>query len=236
MNEIFIFAQTRSGSTLLQRAINQTPGVLVYGEHGGFLKGYADAYYATNFGDDGTEANLRDPNTFAPCLSCIDPAEVRRNMRTFLYDTINPFRSPRWGFKEVRYRHDRVFDLLSEMFPQAKFIFLIRNPLEQVESIRSVPWGEGHKDIMDSIIYWRDTFTYFEKCVQARPMRCKMIEYNNLRNVKKLFSWLEINNPMSNLFKEMPRTGQTEKKTMSVHDLAQVDRMCWTDYARFRWG
>ncbi|KAA3622570.1 MAG: hypothetical protein DWQ08_12670, partial [Proteobacteria bacterium] len=41
---IFILGRGRSGTTLLQRMLNQAAGVTLCGEHNGFLTGVAEAY------------------------------------------------------------------------------------------------------------------------------------------------------------------------------------------------
>lgn len=212
MNEIFIFAQKRSGSTLLQRAINQTPGVTIYGEHGGMLQGFAAAYYQaleTGLNDVRFSAEvLRKPDSFAPCYSGIDPFIFKRQMRNFVEGTFHPRGGTlRWGFKEVRYT-DKVFELLAEIFPTAKFIFLVRDPREQIQSVMSMRW-EGFDSALK---YWLNTFSYFDKCTKAMPARCRMLHYENLRNVKKTFDWLGLDSPLKNLFRQMPVTGETENK------------------------
>lgn len=215
MNEIFIFAQTRSGSTLLMRAINQTPNLTIYGEHGGFLNGYAAAYYAAM--DAGLNDSrfkpelLKDPKMFAPCLSCIDPGRFKKSTRNYLVDVLNADGAPRWGFKEVRYGEDtncKVFEMLAELFSDAKFVFLVRDPREQIQSVVSMEWEKFD----DALKYWKSTHDYFVQCVKSLPKRCRMIDYSSLCNVRKLFDWLELDNRRSNLFKEMPRTGATENK------------------------
>lgn len=234
MREIFIFAQTRSGSTLLQRAINQTENVVIYGEHGGMLNGFADAYYGSDL--PCIEAHsvndletLRSPKMFAPCLSCIEIKPFKQHMRNFLTSVLNP--NPdyahRWGFKEVRYKgaRCRVFDMLVDLFPSAKFVFLVRDPVNQIMSIRSVPWG-GNETFNERLYYWLDTFTFFNRCRKAHPSKCKMIEYANLRCVDELFNWLELDNRRVNLFRQMPRTGQTEnKKQLTNGELSCLEEL-----------
>lgn len=247
MREIFIFAQTRSGSTLLQRAINQSgdkgEDVLIYGEHSGMLDRFADAYYAAFAGglkDSKFEPEvLRDKNVFAPCLSCITPGRFATNLRRFIDDTLNPADAIRWGFKEVRYKNPRckVFGMLSELFPTAQFIFLVRDPREQVQSIRSVPWGD-QAPFGSSLNYWMETFFYFQDCAQKSPHRCAMIHYEQLRDVSKLFHWLELDNNMKNLFKEMPRTGETKNKKSFTcgEQFAMDDSKLVDEFLKFKWS
>lgn len=212
MNEIFIFAQTRSGSTLLQRAINQTEDVIIYGEHGGMLNGYAAAYYSaldTGLGDARFKPKtLKDPKGFAPCLSCIDPIRFKSQTRKYFTALLNPEESFRWGFKEVRYEGGQVFEMLAELYPSAKFVFLVRDPREQIRSVMSMKWEKFNP----AYAYWLNTFRYFHKCRTALPDRCRFITYQHLRRVQSLFDWLGLDNPRYDLFRQMPRTGRTENK------------------------
>lgn len=241
MNEIFIFAQTRSGSTLLMRAINQTPDVTIYGEHGGLLHGYAAAYYAAmgaGLNDSRFKPEvLKDPKMFAPCLSCIDPGLFKKLTRNYIADVLNADDAPRWGFKEVRYGKDpncKVFAMLAELFPNAKFVFLVRDPREQIQSVVSMEWEK----FADALKYWMNTHYYFVQCAKSLPNRCRMIEYHNLRNVRKLFNWLELDNRRSNLFKEMPRTGATESKVhLTMPELQSIkDHGALDAFINNQWG
>lgn len=240
MREIFIFAQTRSGSTLLQRAINQTEGVLIYGEHSGMLRGFANAYFDAGVSDshDSLEI-LRDPKMFAPCVNCIDSIRFRSKMHQFIEGILNPGLERRWGFKEVRYGKAsgcKVFKFLADVFPSAQFVFLVRDPREQIQSIRSVPWGDKGS-FSDSAYYWLDTFQSFRQYRLALPERCRMIEYDNLRCVSLLFEWLGLDNRRSNLFRQMPRTGKTEhKQPLTPGEEQTIEELGLTDlFLEFVW-
>lgn len=189
----------------------------MYGEHGGMLDRFADSYYAA-FGAGLKDSKydperLKDRDVFAPCLSCITPGMFANNLRRFIEDTFNPAHAARWAFKEVRYKgvRCRVFDMLFELFPTSQFIFLVRDPREQIQSIRSVPWGD-QSPFGSSLHYWMETFTYFERCASRYPDKCAMINYQNLRDVREIFRWLELDNGMINLFRDMPITGETKRK------------------------
>lgn len=236
MNEIFIFAQTRSGSTLLQRAINQTPDVTIYGEHGGLLNGYAAAYYAAlsaGLGDSRFKpVHLKDPTMFVPCLSCIDPSRFKRQTRNYLTGVFNSEDSIRWGFKEVRYKEGRVFELLAELYPSAKFVFLVRDPREQIQSVVSMEW----ETFASAYSYWLSTVIYFSNCQTACPDRCRFITYRQLRNVRPLFDWLGLDNSMNNLFRQMPRTGETETKIkLDSHQNKMIKLQCLPLFERVKY-
>src|SRR5262249_17333128 len=42
---IFVLSSGRSGSTLVQRILNSYPDITIWGEHGGFLKETAEAFF-----------------------------------------------------------------------------------------------------------------------------------------------------------------------------------------------
>lgn len=223
MNEVFVFAQTRSGSTLLQRAINQTPGMMLYGEHGGMLHGFAAAYYGADFPcleqhSRNKPEVLRDLNAFAPCQSCIEANALRDNMRYFIENTFNPNHSPRWGFKEVRYgRHtryesDRVFKMLVELFPTAKFVLLVRDPRDQIQSAVSMNWVQPDQGIEE----WRKQFEFYCALRRDHPDRCRIYEYPQLEDATRIFDWLQLDCPYAALFSQLPVTGATPSKGMDI--------------------
>ena len=217
MNEIFLLAMTRSGSTLLQRAINQTPGMLMYGEHGGMLRGFAAAYYGADFPclekhSRCEPAILRDKTTFRPCHSCIEADHLRGNFRYFIESTFNPCGSPRWGFKEVRYgrseNNTQTVDMLIEMFPTCKFILLVRDPREQIESQLSMKWSMPN----DAFREWENQFTFYSRLRRDHPDRCRMYHYEHLRDASRIFEWLQLECPVTRLFDDLPVTGATPGK------------------------
>jgi len=57
-----------------------------------------------------------------------------RNFTTYLYDTIMPNRTVKY-FLDKTPRYYMIIPFLAEVFPNAKFIFLFRNPLEVLSSI-----------------------------------------------------------------------------------------------------
>ncbi|MFO7662958.1 MAG: sulfotransferase [Chloroflexota bacterium] len=132
---IFIFSSGhRCGSTLLQRLLNSSPDVLIWGEHNGYLNHYIQIYhnlqkweqkmthYRGIFLNDGYNnfiANMM-PETY----------ELKEAALLHIYGIfgIPALRLGRniWGFKEVRYGVD-VALFLQNLFPRARFIHLVRD-------------------------------------------------------------------------------------------------------------
>lgn len=238
MNEIFVFAQTRSGSTLLQRAINQTPGVTLYGEHGGMLHGFAAAYYGADLPclakhSSYTPERLKDLNAFVPCHSCITVGNLRGNMRDFIEATFNPAHAKRWGFKEVRYgrRHQhedmRVFEMLVELFPTAKFPLLIRHPRDQIISQVSMGWSKPEAALDE----WLRQFNFYCKLRRDYPDRCRLFEYWRLVDAQPIWDWLQLDCPVNRLF-ELPVTGATTKKSVDEKTLSIIEQHLEPHYHR----
>jgi hypothetical protein len=133
----------RSGSTLLQRLIMSDPQVILWGEPydecgtvqamaatvKAFREGWPpQAYY---YSGERPEADDWIANFFP------EPAWLRRAHRAFLDTALaQPARQAgarRWGIKEVRLNIEHAH-YLRWLYPNARFVFLYRNPLKAYQS------------------------------------------------------------------------------------------------------
>jgi hypothetical protein len=152
---IFILSSGRSGSTLLQRILNSYPDITVWGEHGGFLKETAAAFFRLleNRGNNefvfprasaegGTPWELivrsKQPDQWQAWLNHFVredlPGFFRRHLESFFCPPAMPV-DGHWGFKEIRYgRYDRVVEFLASLYPDARFVFLARNAFNTIAS------------------------------------------------------------------------------------------------------
>lgn len=153
---LFILSSPRSGSTLLQRVLNTYDDVLICGEHGGFLKNMATAWFrllddksiggyvfplnAKNPAVSRDDLRKRtDPAQWQAWLNFFSREEARQHFRQLVESF---FRHPMmgeehvWGFKEVRYggRADRTIEFLADLFPEAIFVFLSRSVYDNIAS------------------------------------------------------------------------------------------------------
>lgn len=145
----------RTGSTLLQRILNSAPGMLVWGEpfsEGAVLQRLAESllfldpqagrFHGQVLADDEATpprdiwtANLTPPvrHLVAAQRTMIDRLFAEPALR---------HGCARWGIKEVVWNGD-VIELLRLLYPDARFLLLVRNPLTQWQSYRPVtrnPW------------------------------------------------------------------------------------------------
>ncbi len=152
---IFVFsAGWRSGSTLLQRLVLSDPQVLLWGEPYDkcalvprmmqTLVPFTDSWPPENYflSDRGATGTLSDEwvANLYPDLN-----QVRLAHRTFfdslLAEPALSLGAVRWGFKEVRLGGDAA-KYLKWLYPNAKFVFLYRNPFDAFSSYRKhgAPW------------------------------------------------------------------------------------------------
>jgi hypothetical protein len=141
---IFLVSQPRAGSTLLQRILASHPEVhttaepwlmlhLVYGlRQSGHLAEYdAEATYAALRGFLGTlEGEL------------LHYVEALRRMASYLYG-IACTQAGKTYFLDKTPRYYLILPDLIELFPEARFVFLLRNPLAVLASILET-WVRGN--------------------------------------------------------------------------------------------
>jgi hypothetical protein len=173
---IFIFAAGwRSGSTLLQRMLMSSGGALIWGESGGALQCFADAArrykqmlgsgnirYEYGFGGNGAEEfkqfQRNGGNDVYTWIACINPPEqiikdaLRRTLEDIYAETARRMGYQRWGVKEVFTGTDTA-RLLMELYPEAKFVFLVRNPLACILSIKRRDWMD-QKGMRDPLMFY----------------------------------------------------------------------------------
>ncbi|MES9969184.1 MAG: sulfotransferase [Candidatus Thiodiazotropha sp.] len=151
---VFILsAGWRSGSTLLQRIVLSGENILVWGEpyaHSDYIRKMADSlrifqndlprdqFFIDHYQpDEESSQSLSDlwvANLYPMPSDLID---AHRQFFIRLYETpaINSGYQ-RWGLKEVRLSIDYA-QYLKFLFPDAKFLFLYRNPYDAYQSYRS---------------------------------------------------------------------------------------------------
>lgn len=179
---IFIFSSSwRSGSTLLQRFVTATGEVLVWGETGGALDAIAAAAagweqitadsarrFGNSVGGKGEDtyrqlaAAPKDTHAGLWIANLSPPyADILAGLRG-LFDSLYRERAaslgyPRYGFKETRCDLDTA-RRLQALFPGAQFVFLVRNPIDVILSIKRRNWmgrPPGHATLKHFAEHWR---------------------------------------------------------------------------------
>jgi len=150
--QLFIIGSGRSGTTLVQRLFNSFPNIMIWGEHSGFLKDMAEAYFTLTLNSSMKEysytqplpdkggdllVHYKRPERWQAWNNWFQPSDVKNIFRAHLESFFNPkgtAKSLIWGFKEIRYgTNDRVIEFLAELYPNAQFVFATRNGLNTLE-------------------------------------------------------------------------------------------------------
>lgn len=179
---VFVLSSSwRSGSTLLQRFITATGEVLVWGETGGALNALADALagweqitadstrrFPGGIGGKGEAAygklvSAPKAEHAGLWIANLSPpyADIAAELRT-MFDTLYGQRArslgyPRYGIKETRCDLTTARQL-QDLFPDARFIFLVRDPFDVMLSIKRRNWmgrWPGHATLKYYADHWR---------------------------------------------------------------------------------
>ena len=133
----------RSGSTLVQRLLSSHPELVVWGENRGVIEHLRAAHAArvdleSLSRKQAGRLEREDPRAaWIPMLNPpIEPLEEGLRDLIARYLGWSPDGVPRrWGFKEVRYDAD-VARFLHGLFPESRFVFLVRDPVDCLASAR----------------------------------------------------------------------------------------------------
>jgi len=209
---IFLLGTGRCGSTLLQKILNSVENATIYGEHGGFLKDVARAYFL-NLEDEEIEKyimsqnvagkepisvvkTLKNPQLWSAWTNWYNQETVKNNFRDFIESFFNPSsleQKVHWGFKEIRYGlNDRVPEMLADLYPDGRFVFIVRHPVDVIASKISSRASEGTEADAHSWVAQNAYFLHFsrENSERSRIVCYEEIISNNSKQLSQLFDWL----------------------------------------------
>lgn len=168
---LFIVTYGRTGSTLLMGVLNSIENVIIRGENLNVCKGIFDSYstLCKLKKDYGNEVKSVTKPFFGAHLSSeekflIDARTLIKNQLDISKDNVC------WGFKEVRYTTKdltdengyiikKYLDFMNKLFPNALFVFLIRDFSEVSKSgfwegVEKVRLEKIIKDFEDDCVFW----------------------------------------------------------------------------------
>jgi hypothetical protein len=209
---IFLLGTGRCGSTLLQKILNSVENAMIYGEHGGFLKQVAAAYFL-NFEDKMIEKyimsqnvaekdpisvfeTLKNPQLWSAWTNWYNQKTVKNNFRDFIESFFNPSsleQAVHWGFKEIRYGlDDRVVEMLADLYPDGRFVFIVRHPADVIASKISARASEGIEADAHTWVAQNTYFLHFsrENSESSRIIHYEEIIGNDSKQLSQLFDWL----------------------------------------------
>jgi hypothetical protein len=193
---LFIFGFQRSGTTLLQRILNSYDDVLIWGEHVGFLRDIANGYFRVwrnpDFFDSTVALDrvLRDARSLTEWqawMNWVEEDDWTELYRRFVESVFAPGGLPGkrfWGWKEVHYsgmEHDRTLPFLAEIYPRARYVFLVRDGFNTLASFSIIPSRQGvaaWKHL--GCDRWRDTLSSFRQWHRSDRVESFWIRYEDM--------------------------------------------------------
>jgi len=205
---LFLLGYFRSGTTLLQRILNTFDDICLWGEHNAILEPVAESYQQClqskhlSLGKpekgNAHEAvmRLRNPALWAADINWLCTEDVRAGYRNFLEHLFNPLNSRYWGFKEIRYGINdlKVLDFLKELYPNARFIFIFREPVHCIQS--ALNFDARIKTPLSKLVdMWASLYRNYLIFSGKFPVSCRFISYDDLidsnrNSLKELLSFL----------------------------------------------
>lgn len=189
----------------MQSILNTHSDFLIWGEHNGFLRQIAAAYYEARHerfpdrsGLDGPARvqRLRTLRHWAAWDNLLGEDEFVEHFREFIRSFFSDpaGNATRWGFKEIRYGRsskDQTLKFLFECFPETRLILLVRDPESTIFSILS-HWvfageREGKLNVPDldaqvlaAAHSWNVQYMHLHHLAQAHPGKCLKLRYEDL--------------------------------------------------------
>jgi len=212
---LFILGSGRSGTTLLQRVLNSHSEICIWGEHSGFLAQIAEAYFnfsnenfrrnviipnKNNPGVEGYLKRIRNPINWSAWYNWLTEDSIKNNFKMFLESFFNPagLDVSFWGFKEICYGlDDKVLEFLKEVLPDAKFVFVVRNPVDTISSQIAMFYKQDKKDLSLLANKWALQNNKYFEFNKNNPGNSVIIRYedivsDNEKTLNKLFSFLSL--------------------------------------------
>jgi hypothetical protein len=141
---------------------------------------------------------LKNPQQWSAWTNWYNRETVKRSFRDFTESFFNPIPlrgKVHWGFKEIRYGlSDRVLEMLANLYPNGRFIFVVRNPVDVVASKISARMSDGIEADAHS---WVEQNSNFLEFYRLNNECSRIFRYEDLINdsgpqLDKLFDWLRI--------------------------------------------
>lgn len=213
---VFIVTYGRSGSTLLQNLLNSLPGYLIRGENENLLASLARAWDIVQRSDQANkmraEGRITTPQHPWFGYEAVSAQAFGDALaRSFTQTVLRPNEDTRViGFKEIRWHNDPalfpvMLGFLHRFFPDARFIFNIRN---HDEVLRSGWWKYMEEAAVRRQLTQAETL--YTDFAAAHPAQCITMSYN--RYITGADAWRPLFNFLAEPFDAKAVTAVLENK------------------------
>ena len=248
---LFILGCPRSGTTLLARLLGPTS----YGspveshfitKYYKKLSKYGDLSHKENFAD-----LVKDIFKERPVMQWdlnIDPYELFDQMNSYNFNTIvhkicmlraEKNHTPSWGDKTPHYILD--IDVLYELFPGAKFIYLVRDGRDVALSLLEKPWGPNN--IYACAVYWNKCYAQSSILENLQTQQNLFsLRYEDLlsdpsKYMKEIYCFLGEEDNINAMEKLLPQVNDSNfnkwKHKMNPSQIKVFERIASKSLARF---
>lgn len=230
---------------MLQRVVMSSGEVMVWGEAGGGLDALEDAHgryrqmlgaggvkFRHGFGGNGEQQFqeiLQHGCSGAkkwiasanPPLEYLDSA-LRELLLRYYGDSAQKLGFRRWGVKEVQSGQETA-EFLRQLFPQARFIWLVRNPMSCLLSIKRRNWIDysGPDPVGYFAQHWRDLASQFRSMAFGMLIRYEALIADS-EMLRELAEYLDI----KPLEAEFIRSSRVDWKATNA------DKLTWRERRR----
>lgn len=175
---VFLLSLPRSGSTLLQRML-ATSGAIAGADEPWFLL----PLWAMRQRPVGRAAysHQTSVDAFNDLLATLPDGETtyRLAVRDFALRIYGELADGRPYFLDKTPRYYLMVDFLREVFPEARFVFLVRNPLAVLASVIQT-WYKGHFMWFDHWIDWKSGHACMAEAIHRRREGDMVVHYEEL--------------------------------------------------------
>jgi len=185
---ILLGASWRTGSTLVQRLISAAEGVLIWGE-GAFFHRFANIFRDLDRHFSDVASNYEAlvggrPHLEWIAVSSPPPADYRAGVRAFMdrvyADTAARLGFERWGIKDVRQDGVHAARLMGEIYPDAKFVFLVRDPFATLASALTAGFFQQFPSDEAFVGYWKENTEGFLDPERVGHLDHLLLRYEDL--------------------------------------------------------
>jgi hypothetical protein len=167
---VFVFSACwRTGSTLVQRFLNTSDNLLIWGEPNFLLPFYNSYTHATrHFRNAAWQQDVIKKEGFSKAWSpilCPSENSLLEGYRNFFkttYETeLASFDKSRWGFKEVRQNAYEHASMMKTLFPDCRIIFHHRHPFDIYASLKHTDFHKNFPDPFQPMRFYAKNMARF---------------------------------------------------------------------------
>jgi hypothetical protein len=222
---IFIYAVCgRSSSTALQRILNSSEEIFIFGEHHGIIENLVNCYFSAS--EFNHETRAKELNKLIDCFktkqhtsfyanATNDTRPIGEEIKKLIVNLLKPpLEYSRIGYKEINITSQLSLLRIQKFFPNSHFIFLFRNPLLQWGSVGFLKSFWDYSQSLNTFLeeYERIANIYLNTCLE-RAFFVEDISLKDREKVQKITKKVNLSNFDSSLIGKIISSTNKRKLT-----------------------